>query len=235
MSTPHISAPDGAFAPSVLLPGDPLRARWIATELLSDASEVTEVRGILGYTGSWRGRRVSVMGTGMGVPSMNIYATELARHYGVTRLVRIGSCGAIDDRVGLRDLIVVSGASTDSSVNRRLVAGHDFAATPDFALTRALVERAEASTSTTHVGRVFTSDTFYGQPASELDLLRASGHLAVEMEAAGLFGVAASEGVAAAALLTVSDHLNGDTHLSAQERQVGFSAMAEVALDAVTV
>ena len=245
MSTPHISAPDGAFAPSLLLPGDPLRARWIATESLSDASEVTEVRGILGYTGSWRGRRVSVMGTGMGVPSMNIYATELARHYGVTRLVRIGSCGAIDDRVGLRDLIVVSGASTDSSVNRRLVAGHDFAATPDFALTRALVERAETSpanaspeggsTSITHVGRVFTSDTFYGQPASELDLLRASGHLAVEMEAAGLFGVAASEGVAAAALLTVSDHLNGDTHLSAQERQVGFSAMAEVALDAVTV
>lgn len=176
MSTPHISAPDGAFAPSVLLPGDPLRARWIATELLSDASEVTEVRGILGYTGSWRGRRVSVMGTGMGVPSMNIYATELARHYGVARLVRIGSCGAIDDRVGLRDLIVVSGASTDSSVNRRLVAGHDFAATPDFALTRALVERAETSpanaspeggsTSITHVGRVFTSDTFYGQPAS---------------------------------------------------------------------
>lgn len=244
MSTPHISAPDGAFAPSVLLPGDPLRARWIATELLSDASEVTEVRGILGYTGSWRGRRVSVMGTGMGVPSMNIYATELARHYGVTRLVRIGSCGAIDDRVGLRDLIVVSGASTDSSVNRRLVAGHDFAATPDFALTRALVERRDVAckrltrrrVDIDHARRTGVHLRHLLWPAGlGLDLLRASGHLAVEMEAAGLFGVAASEGVAAAALLTVSDHLNGDTHLSAQERQVGFSAMAEVALDAVTV
>lgn len=241
MTTPHISAPSGAFAPSILLPGDPLRARWIATELLADAVEVTAVRGILGYTGTWRGAAVSVMGTGMGIPSMSIYATELARHYEVQRLVRIGSCGALDDSVGLRDVIIVSGASTDSGVNRRLVAGYDFAATPDFALTARLVDAARAGaggpaedTPAVHVGRVFTSDTFYGQPADELDLLRSSGHLAVEMEAAGLFGVAATEGVAAAAVLTVSDHLNAGTHLSSEERQVGFAAMATLALDALT-
>ncbi|MEZ5380971.1 MAG: purine-nucleoside phosphorylase [Microthrixaceae bacterium] len=234
MTTPHIAAPVGAIAPAVLLPGDPLRARWMATELLSDAVEVTSVRGILGYTGTWGGAAVSVMGTGMGVPSVSIYATELARFYGVARLVRVGSCGAISNLVGLRDLVVVSGASTDSGVNRRLVAGHDFAATPDFALTRALADAAFAADTPAVVGRVFTSDTFYGQSADELDLLRASGHLAVEMEAAGLFGVAAVEGVAAAAVLTVSDHLDDDTHLSPAERQEGFSAMAQVALAAVT-
>lgn len=245
MTTPHIAAADGAFAPSILLPGDPLRAKWIATELLADAVEVTSVRGILGYTGTWAGSPVSVMGTGMGVPSMSIYATELARSYGAERLVRIGSCGALDDRVSLRDVIVASGASTDSGVNRRLVAGYDFAATPDFALTRQLAEAAEVRVSSksageigqpggaVHVGRVFTSDTFYGQPASELDLLRSSGHLAVEMEAAGLFGVAATEGVAAAAVMTVSDHLNDGTHLTSDERQVGFADMAHLALDAI--
>ncbi len=248
MSTPHIAAHDGAFAPSVLLPGDPLRARWIATELLTDAIEVTAIRGMLGYTGTWQGADVSVMGTGMGVPSMSIYATELARHYGVENLVRIGSCGALSGEVALRDVIVVSGASTDSGVNRRLVAGYDFAATPDFHLTRAVADAAEAAVAAANpsggsegdrsgpivrVGRVFTSDTFYGQPAGEVERLRASGHLAVEMEAAGLFGVAAAEGVAAAAIMTVSDHLGDDTHLSPEERQVGFSTMAVAALDAV--
>lgn len=247
MSTPHIAAPEGAFAPSVLLPGDPLRARWIATELLSDAVEVTSIRGMLGYTGTWQGAEVSVMGTGMGVPSMSIYATELARHYGVENLVRIGSCGALSDDVALRDVVVVSGASTDSGVNRRLVDGYDFAATPDFRLTRALADAAEAAVAaasvggrgsgdagpSVRVGRVFTSDTFYGQPSDEVDRLRATGHLAVEMEAAGLFGVAAAEGVAAAAIMTVSDHLGDDTHLSPEERQVGFSTMAGAALDAI--
>ena len=248
MSTPHIAAPEGAFAPSVLLPGDPLRARWVATELLSDATEVTSIRGMLGYTGTWQGAEVSVMGTGMGVPSMSIYATELARHYGVKNLVRIGSCGALSDDVALRDVIVVSGASTDSGVNRRLVAGYDFAATPDFHLTRAVADAAEAAVAaagrtgglggadagpSVRVGRVFTSDTFYGQPPEEVERLRATSHLAVEMEAAGLFGVAAAEGVAAAAIMTVSDHLGDDTHLSPDERQVGFSTMATAALDAI--
>ena len=243
MSTPHIAAPAGAFAPSVLLPGDPLRARWVANELLSGAVEVTSIRGILGYTGTWEGSEVSVMGTGMGVPSISIYATELVRHYEVENLVRIGSCGALSDDVALRDVIVVSGASTDSGVNRRLVAGYDFAATPDFHLTCAVVEAAEAAVAaadpaggpgpSVRVGRVFTSDTFYGQPPEEMQRLGATGHLAVEMEAAGLFGVAATEGVAAAAILTVSDHLGEDTHLSPEERQVGFSTMAVAALDAI--
>jgi purine-nucleoside phosphorylase len=248
VSTPHIAAPAGAFAPSVLLPGDPLRARWVATELLSGAVEVTSIRGILGYTGTWEGSEVSVMGTGMGVPSISIYATELVRHYEVENLVRIGSCGALSDDVALRDVIVVSGASTDSGVNRRLVAGYDFAATPDFHLTCAVVEAAEAAVAaadpaggrgsdgpgpSVRVGRVFTSDTFYGQPPEEMQRLGATGHLAVEMEAAGLFGVAATEGVAAAAILTVSDHLGEDTHLSPEERQVGFSTMAVAALDAI--
>ena len=118
MSTPHIAAPDGAFAPSVLLPGDPLRARWVANELLSGAVEVTSIRGILGYTGTWEGSEVSVMGTGMGVPSISIYATELVRHYEVENLVRIGSCGALSDDVALRDVIVVSGA-VPSTVHQR--------------------------------------------------------------------------------------------------------------------
>ena len=232
MPTPHISAPSGAFAPVVLLPGDPLRAKYIAENHLDGAIEVTSVRNMLGYTGSFLGSPVSVMGTGMGIPSAAIYATELIREYGVTELIRVGSCGGVSDAVDLRDVIVATGASTDSGVNRRRIQGFDLAAVADFGLVRRAVEAAERLGRTVHVGTVFSSDLFYAPEADMFQTLASLGTLGVEMEAAGLYGLAAAEGVKALTIATVSDHLNRDTHLSPDERERSFDEMIEVALHA---
>lgn len=231
MPTPHIAAPDGAFAPTVLLPGDPLRARWIAETYLDGATEVTAVRNILGYTGDYQGRPISVMGTGMGVPSISIYATELAQFFGVKNLVRVGSCGAIAEDVALRDVVVAIGACTDSGVNRQRFAGFDFAAVADYSLLRAAVDSAERLGVAVRVGSVLTSDLFYG-PTDIFDTAAKLGVLAVEMEAAGLYGVAAATGTRALALLTVSDHIIRHEALAVEERQTSFAEMIQVALDA---
>jgi purine-nucleoside phosphorylase len=233
--TPHIAAPDGAFAPTVLLPGDPLRARWIAETFLTGAEEVTSVRNMLGYTGSYEGRPVSVMGTGMGVPSISIYATELARVYGVRNLVRVGSCGAVAGDVALRDVIVALGACTDSGVNRQRFAGFDFAAVADFGLTRAVVEAAERLGVAPRVGSVLTSDLFYDAPEGFYGRAADLGVLAVEMEAAGLYGVAAASGARALALLTVSDHIVRHEALSVEDRQTSFAEMVRLVLEASVV
>ena len=234
MTTAHISAGDGQIAETILLPGDPLRAKWIAENFLDRAELVTSVRNIFGYTGDVRGNRVSVMGTGMGIPSISIYATELARFLGVKRLLRIGSCGGLQDNVQLGDVIVVTGASTDSNVNRTRMGGCDLAAVPDFWLTRSLVDAATAGaggSATVHVGAVLTSDLFYEPEGEKFALAKRLGHLAVEMEAAGLFGVGAEDHVATAALLTVSDHLTTHEKMSVEERERGFASMVEIALN----
>ncbi len=239
MPTPHISAAEGDFAELVLLPGDPLRARWIAETFLDDAVQVTGVRNMLGYTGTYRDEPVSVMGTGMGVPSITIYATELVRHYGCRRLVRVGSCGAVQGDVGLRDLVVALGASTDSSVNRQRSGGIDLAAIADFDMTCAVVELARARATgdgpVVHVGNVLTSDLFYAPRTADDPYLLVTGLgiLGVEMEAAGLYGVAAQEGARALAVCTVTDHLDTDEHLSSDERQRTLAAMVELTLDAL--
>lgn len=233
MSTPHIDAEAGAFASTVLLPGDPLRARHIAERFFSDAVQVTSARNMFGYTGVYRGQRVSVMGTGMGIPSSSIYATELIRHYGVKCLVRVGTCGAVQDDLALGDLVLALSASTDSAVNRQRFAGMDFGAGASYPLLRAVADQAERVGVPVRVGNVFSADLFYSPRPDMADTLAAMGILAVEMEAAGLYGLAAEFGAEALAVLTVSDHLRHDAHMDVHQRQTGVDAMTELTLDAL--
>ena len=235
MATPHISAEPGDFAEAVLLPGDPLRAKYIAENFLEDVRQVNAVRNMLGFTGSWQGMPVSVMGTGMGVPSASIYATELVMFYGVKRLVRVGSCGGIAPTVELRDVVVASGACTDSGVNRARYAGWDYAAVADFGLTRAAVQAAEEAGSAVKVGNVHTADLFYNPISTAFDTMEKMGVLAVEMEAAGLYGLAAEHGARALAVMTVSDHVRTGAATSSEERETTFGEMVQIALRALQI
>lgn len=235
MATPHIAAEKGDFAPSILLPGDPLRAQHIAETFLADVQEVTSVRNMLGFTGTYEGVPVSAMGTGMGIPSASIYATELVNQFGVERLVRVGSCGALQPDLALRDVILAIGACTDSGVNRVRYGGHDFAATADFGLLRAAAQAAESSGIEVRVGNVHSADLFYNPEEGVFERMRDMGVLAVEMEAAGLYGVAAESGARALTILTVSDHIVHGTETSSEERQTSFDDMVRVALDAVVI
>ena len=232
MSTPHIDAAPGAFAELVLLPGDPLRARHIATTMLRGAVQVTGLRNMLGFTGDWNGARVSVMGSGIGIPSAMLYATELIRDYGVRRLVRVGTCGAIADHVQLGDLVLAIGAATDSSVNRMRFSGYDFAATASWGLLSRIAAASRVAPAI-WVGRVFTSDFFYHPDANLQALLRRFGFLALDMETAGLYGVAAELGAEALSVMTVSDHLNGDRHMNAEQRETGVDGMIRLVLDSL--
>ncbi len=230
--TPHISAAPGDFAPICLLPGDPLRARYVAEVHLDDARLVTSVRNMEGYTGTYRGTLVSVMGTGMGIPSASIYATELVTKYDVGTIVRIGSCGGIQPFLGLGDVVIAVGASTDSNVNRMRFRGYDFAALADFGVTRALVDAAAANGETVHTGNILSSDLFYHPDEDVFGRARELGILAAEMEAAGLFGLAAEHGARAGALMTVTDVIDGDEEMSAEERQTSLDTMISIALEA---
>ncbi len=232
MATPHISAAPGDFAETVLLPGDPLRAEYIADNFLSEARRVTAVRNMLGFTGTYRDQEISVMGTGMGIPSASIYATELIQSYEVKKLIRIGSCGALQHKLELRDVVIAMGASTDSGVNRVRYGGHDFAAIADYGLLRAAVDAAEAKGKTVHVGNIYTSDLFYHpDDDARIEFNQRMGVLAVEMETAGLYGLAAEYGARALALMTVSDHVLTQQATSAEERQTTFNEMVEIALE----
>lgn len=232
MPTPHISAGSGDFSDVCLLPGDPLRARYVAEHFLDDATLVTAVRNMEGYTGTYRGRRVSVMGSGMGMPSILIYATELIREYGVTTLIRIGSCGGIQADLSIRDVIIASGASTDSNANRVRFGGYDFAAIADFGLTRTLVEVAEERKVSVRVGNILSSDQFYHPRPEIFELARRMGLLAVEMETAGLYAVAAEHGVHAATILSVTDVSGSDEIMAAEDRQTSLDEMISIALEA---
>ena len=232
MST-HIGAAPGQIAPTVLLPGDPLRARWIAETFLEDAVCYTEVRGMLGYTGTWRGQPVSVQGSGMGQPSMSIYVNELFSEYDVRRIIRVGSCGALTERVAVRDLVIASGACTDSSMNRVRFHGLDYAAVADFSLLRDAHAAAVARTDVTaHVGLIFSGDSFYSPRPELMKPMVDHGVLAVEMEACGLYTLAASYGRQALAICTVSDHIVTGEETTSAEREQTFSAMVDVALAA---
>jgi purine-nucleoside phosphorylase len=231
MPTPHISAAEGEIAEAILLPGDPLRARFIADTFLDDAREVTAVRGMLGFTGTYKGMAVSAMGTGMGIPSASIYVTELIRFYGVKRLVRVGSAGGLTMDVPLRGIILASGACTDSSVNRARYGGWDYAATADFGLLSATAGAAETAGVAFHVGNVHSSDSFYNPVSNALEIWQSMNVLAVEMEAAGLYAIAAAEGARALAVLTVSDHLVSAEETTSDERERTFGDMITLALD----
>ena len=235
MPTPHLSAAPGDFADTVLLPGDPLRARYIAERSFDDVVQVNEVRNALAFTGTYRGMAVSVLGTGMGIPSASIYTTELVKEYGVERLVRVGSCGAIQDHVAIRDVILGAGACTDSNVNRARYAGLDFAAIADFDLLRTAAEAAKARGIDVHVGNIHSADLFYEPRDTLFDTMRSMGVLAVEMEAAGIYGVAAEFGARALTVLTVSDHILTGEKTTADERQSTFDEMLDVALDGLVL
>jgi purine-nucleoside phosphorylase len=232
MATPHISAERGDFAPVVLMPGDPRRAQRIAEELFDDARLVTEVRGILGFTGTYLGKPVSVLASGMGGPSIAIYATELARFYGVTRIVRVGTAGGLQPGMPLGSVVAASAAHTDSGMTTRWVPGVALSAVPSFALLAAAVAAADRDSVALQVGPVFTSDTFYGDDPGIFAKLAALGTLAAEMEAATLYAVGAKEGIETLALLTITDDLTTGSHLPALDRETGFRTAAQLALAA---
>lgn len=232
MTTAHIDAAPGDIADTVLLPGDPLRARFIAERFLDAVACVNTRRNMLGYTGTYRGRRVSVMGSGMGIPSSAIYATELARVYGVRTIVRIGTCGGVGD-VELGDVLLAQSASTDSRFNRLHFGEHDLAACADFGLLRATADTAQARGVDVRVANVFSTDCFYDGDAELLARLRRHGIAGIEMESAGLYGLAMREGVRALSVLTVSDQLDRGEHMPAAQREQGLARMASLALDSL--
>ena len=234
MTTPHIEADPKDIAPLVLLPGDPLRAKFIAQTYLDDVKLVTQVRNMLGYTGSFNSKRVSVLSSGMGMPSMAIYATELVRAFKVKKILRVGSCGSIDDELNIGQIVATMGASTDSNMNRARFGGFDFAATADFDMLTDWVRCAELMGADIRVGNVLTSDTFYHSSNDIYDLCRRLGILAVEMEAAALYRVAAEHRISALAVMTVSDHILKQEAMSPADRETTFKSMAEISLKSIT-
>lgn len=234
MATPHIAAENGDFAPDVLMPGDPRRAKRIAETVLEDARLVTEVRGMLGYTGTYRGRPVSVMGSGMGIPSITIYATELYRFFGVERIIRIGTAGGMAPFLNVGDVVIGTAAHTDSDVLRRLVPGANYSAAPDFGLASAAYAAATTAegAGAVYAGAIFSSDSFYNNEPELRAGLVAHGTLGVEMEAAGLYGVADREGKKALAICSISDLMFRAEELSAAEREQLFDRAVQLGLAA---
>lgn len=233
MATPHIAAENGDVAETVLMPGDPLRAKVIADTFLEDVVCFNTVRNMFGYTGTYKGKKISVMGSGMGIPSASIYATELYKDYGVENIIRIGSCGAVLPDVKVMDLVIGMGASTDSAVNRSRFAGYDLAAIADYGLLKNVVTAAEALNKPIRIGNIFSADLFYTPQPELFDTMIKLGILGVEMEAAGLYGVAAEYGKKALCVLTVSDHIKTGESLSAELRQTSFTDMMEVTLESI--
>jgi len=227
----HINADAGDFAETVLLPGDPLRAKYIAEKFLDKAELITDVRNVLGYTGEYAGTRVSVMASGMGIPSASIYTKELITEYGVKEIIRVGSCGSVSDKVQLRDVVIGMGACTDSNVNRIRFKGYDYAAIADFGLLEKAVAAARALELNIQVGNIFSADLFYTPDTEMFDLMDKYDILGVEMEAAGVYSAAVEFGARALAICTVTDHIRSGAALSSEERQLSLDDMIRLALD----
>lgn len=230
--TVHIGARPGDIAETVLMPGDPYRARWAAETFLTDARLVNEVRGMLGYTGTWNGHPVTIQGSGMGMPSLSIYANELMRDYGAQTLIRIGSCGAMQESVKVRDVILAMTASTVATPSSTIFRELNFAPCADWTLLRAAVAAAEAKGTPLHVGGIYSSDTFYDERPDLNEQMTRHGILGVEMEAAELYTLAARHGRRALAVMTVSDHLLTGEALPSDQRERSFGDMVEIALTA---
>lgn len=230
MST-HIGAKQGEIADTILLPGDPLRAKYIAKNFLENAVCYNEVRNMFGFTGTYKGKKVSVQGTGMGIPSISIYITELMKDYGVQNLIRVGTCGGIQKDVKIRDVILAMGASTDSQINRKIFGAMDYAPLANFDLLKSAYESGVEKGLNLKAGNVFSADLFYDDYADH-EKWAQYGILAVEMETAALYTLAAKYGRKALAILTVSDHLLTGEATTAEERQTTFNDMIRVALDA---
>lgn len=229
----HINAKEGQIAESILLPGDPLRAKFIAENFMQNVICYNEVRGMYGFTGTYKGKRVSVQGTGMGIPSISIYTNELIESYGVKTLIRVGTCGSFKEEVKVRDLVIGMAASTDSNINRNRFNGMNYAPTASFKLLKKVYDIAVEKGYEPKVGNIFSSDTFYNDNPEEWKQWAKFGCIAVEMEAAALYTLAAKYGVDALAILTVSDHLLTGEVTTAEERQTTFTKMIEVALETI--
>ena len=230
--TPHNHAKPGDYAPAVLLPGDPLRAKWIAETFFANPILVNSVRNCLGYTGTWKGRPVSVQASGMGQPSLAIYVHELINVYGAKTLIRVGTCGGLNKEVKVRDLVLAQGASTDSSIVKGRFGAFNYAPLADFALLRAAADKAEAAGMRFHAGNMLSSDIFYHQDGvAGYDTLPQHGVIGVEMEAAVLYTLAARFGVRALAICTMTDCLITKEEIDADQRQTSLRDMVEVALD----
>ena len=227
----HIGAKEGDIASTVLLPGDPLRAKYIAENFLTDAICYNEVRGMYGYTGTYKGKRISVQGTGMGIPSISIYVNELITSYKVKNLIRIGSCGSMQADIKIRDVILAMSASTDSHINKIRFNGMDYASTANFDLLKKAYDIAIEKGISIKVGSVLTSDTFYNDDPNSWKHWANYGILAVEMETAVLYTLAAKFKVNALSILTVSDSLVTREETTSEERQKTLNQMAEVALE----
>lgn len=227
----HIKAQKGEIADTILLPGDPLRAKYIAETFLEDVVQYNDVRNMFGYTGTYKGKRISVQGTGMGVPSISIYVTELMAEYDVQKLIRVGTCGAIQKDVKVRDVIIAQSATTDSNMNNIIFNGINFAPTADFDLLHKAYMASKEAGLNVRVGNVFTADMFYSEENQNEKLAR-YGVLGVEMEAAALYTIAAKYGRQALAVLTVSDHILTGEITTPEERQTTFNDMIVVALEA---
>jgi len=228
----HIGSQKGDYAETVLLPGDPYRAKWAAETFLSDVRLVNEVRGMLGYTGMWNGHRVSIQGSGMGMPSLSIYTNELIRDFDVQTLIRIGSCGGMQPHVKVRDVIIAMTATSVNTPSRTIFKDVNFAPSADWSLLRNAVQAAEAQGLSPHVGGIYSSDTFYDERPDLNEQMVRHGVLGVEMEAAELYTLAARYGRRALAVLTVSDHLQTGEALPSEERERSFGEMVEIALAA---
>ncbi|WP_457913869.1 purine-nucleoside phosphorylase [Candidatus Gillettellia adelgis] len=237
MATPHINAEIGDFADVILMSGDPFRAKYIAQTFLKDAVEISNIRGMLGFSGTYKGIRISVMGHGMGIPSCSIYARELIVEFGVKKIIRVGSCGAVRDDVKLRDVLIGLGACTDSKVNRLRFKDHDYAAIATFDMVRDAVDAAKEQGIPVQVGNLFSSDLFYNQDLDMFRVMKKYGILGVEMEAAGIYGVVAELheefGCKALTICTVSDHILRHEMLTASERQTSFQEMILIALESI--
>lgn len=230
--TPHNHAKAGDYADAVLLPGDPLRAKWIAENFLDDAKLVNSVRNCLGYTGTYKGKRVSVQATGMGQPSLSIYVHELINVYGLKTLIRVGTCGGLNAKVKVRDLVLAQAASTDSAIVRERFGPYNFAPIADFGLLRAAAEKAEAKGMRYHAGNMLSSDIFYHVDGfAGYDKLPDHGVIGVEMEAAALYTLAARFGVKALTICTMTDCLITKEEIDANERQTSLKEMVTVALE----
>ncbi len=228
----HIGAKKGDIADTILLPGDPLRAKYIADTYFENVSQYNDVRGMYGFTGTYKGERLSVQGSGMGVPSISIYVNELIAAYDVQTLIRVGTCGGMQEDVNVRDIILAQGATTDSKMNQLIFNGIDYAPLADFDLLRNAYNLAEEKGLNTHVGNVFTSDTFYRDNAEEFNqLLTRYQVLGVEMETTALYTLAAKFKRKALSILTVSDHIITGEETTSEERQTSFHEMMELALE----
>ncbi len=230
--TIHIGANPEDIAETVLMPGDPYRAKWAAETFLKDAKCVNEVRGMLGFTGTWNGNRVSIQGSGMGMPSLSIYANELITEYNAQTLIRIGSCGAMQENIKVRDVIIAMTATSLSTPSRGIFKELNFAPCADYGLLEAAVTASRKRDVATHVGGIYSSDVFYDERPDLSEQMMRHGILGVEMEAAELYNLAARHGRRALAVLTVSDHLITHKALPADQREKSFGDMVEIALEA---